>query len=67
MVSYSKAAMERAMKVQEVILRPMANKITWWGFLLRFLFFTLLSNSSAEKARPFNGHSSTPRIWFNLL
>ena len=26
---YSKAAMERAMKVQEVILRAMAKKITW--------------------------------------
>jgi transposase len=30
MVGYSKAAMERAMKVQEVILRVMAKKITWW-------------------------------------
>src|SRR6202011_5220891 len=30
MVSYSKAAMERAMKIQEVILRGMAKKITWW-------------------------------------
>src|SRR5216684_1434242 len=30
MVSYSKAAMERAMKVQEVILRAMAKRITWW-------------------------------------
>src|SRR5437762_3268953 len=30
MVSYSKAAMERAMKVQEVILRAMARRITWW-------------------------------------
>jgi transposase len=28
--SYSKAAMERAMRVQEVILRAMAKKITWW-------------------------------------
>ena len=28
--SYTKAAMERAMKVQEVILRAMAKKITWW-------------------------------------
>src|ERR1700726_2376100 len=27
---YSKAAMERAMKVQEVILRAIAKKITWW-------------------------------------
>src|SRR5215472_16746179 len=27
---YSKAAVERAMKVQEVILRAMAKKITWW-------------------------------------
>jgi len=27
---YSKTAMERAMKVQEVILRAMAKKITWW-------------------------------------
>ncbi len=27
---YSKAAMERAMIVQEVILRAMAKKITWW-------------------------------------
>ena len=30
MLVYSKAAMERAMKVQEVILRAMAKKITWW-------------------------------------
>jgi transposase len=30
MVSYSRTAMERAMKVQEVILRAMAKKITWW-------------------------------------
>jgi transposase len=30
MVSYTKAAMERAMKVQEVILRAAAKKITWW-------------------------------------
>jgi transposase len=30
MFSYPKAAMERAMKVQEVILRAMAEKITWW-------------------------------------
>ena len=30
MDSYSKAAMDRAMKVQEVILRAMAKKITWW-------------------------------------
>jgi len=27
---YSKAAVERAMKVQEVILRAVARKITWW-------------------------------------
>ena len=30
MDSYSQAAMERAMKVQEVILRAMSKKITWW-------------------------------------
>jgi transposase len=30
MVSYTQAAVERAMKVQEVILRAMAKKITWW-------------------------------------
>jgi len=30
MVSYTQAAMERAMKVQEVILRAMAKKVTWW-------------------------------------
>jgi hypothetical protein len=30
MESYSKAAVERAMKLQEVILRAMAKKITWW-------------------------------------
>ena len=29
MESYPKAAVERAMKVQEVILRAMAKKITW--------------------------------------
>src|SRR5258707_6620756 len=30
MDSYSRAAVERAMKVQEVILRALAKKITWW-------------------------------------
>src|SRR5215469_8019185 len=30
MNSYSKAAVERAMKVQEVMLRAWAKKITWW-------------------------------------
>jgi transposase len=30
MESYTKAAMERAMKVQEVMLRAMAKKITWY-------------------------------------
>jgi hypothetical protein len=30
MVSYTQAAMERAMKVQEVILRAMAKRIRWW-------------------------------------
>jgi transposase len=30
MVSYSKAAMERAMKIQEVLLRAIARKITWF-------------------------------------
>ena len=30
MFSYTKAAVERAMKVQEVILRAMARQITWW-------------------------------------
>jgi hypothetical protein len=29
MICYSKAAMERAMEVQEVILRAIAKKITW--------------------------------------
>ena len=30
MISYTQAAMERAMKVQEVILRALAKKISWW-------------------------------------
>src|SRR5712675_324621 len=30
MIFYRKAAVERAMKVQEVILRAMAKRITWW-------------------------------------
>jgi transposase len=30
MICYRKAAVERAMKVQEVILRAMAKKVTWW-------------------------------------
>jgi hypothetical protein len=30
MESYSRAAVERAMKVQEVILQAMARKITWY-------------------------------------
>ena len=28
--TYPRAAVERAMKIQEVILRAMAKKITWW-------------------------------------
>jgi hypothetical protein len=30
MDAYPKAAMERAMKVQDVMLQVMATKITWW-------------------------------------
>src|SRR5271165_7569828 len=30
MVSYTQAAVERAMKVEEVILRALAKKIRWW-------------------------------------
>jgi hypothetical protein len=30
MVAYTKAAVERAMQVQEVILRAMAKRMTWW-------------------------------------
>jgi hypothetical protein len=30
MFSYPKTAVERAMKIQEVLLRAMARKITWW-------------------------------------
>ena len=30
MISYTQAAVERAMKVQEVIVRTLAKKITWW-------------------------------------
>ena len=30
MHTYPRAAVERMMKVQEVILRAMAKKITWW-------------------------------------
>jgi predicted ArsR family transcriptional regulator len=30
MESYTKAAMERTMQVQEVILRALGKKITWW-------------------------------------
>ncbi|MHB1935330.1 MAG: helix-turn-helix domain-containing protein [Acidobacteriaceae bacterium] len=30
MISYARAAVERAMKVQEVVLRALARKIAWW-------------------------------------
>ena len=30
MEAYPRAAMERVMKVQDVMLQAMANKITWW-------------------------------------
>ena len=30
MDSYPRAAMERAMKVQDVMLQAIAKKITWW-------------------------------------
>ena len=30
MDSYTQAAMERAMKVQEVMLQAMSKKISWW-------------------------------------
>ena len=29
-MGYSRAAMERAMKVQEVILRAISKQMTWW-------------------------------------
>src|SRR5664280_1581415 len=35
MLVYSKAAVERAMKAQEVILQALAKKITWWHRLPR--------------------------------
>src|SRR5664279_2428167 len=35
MLVYSKAAVERAMKAQEVILQALAKKITWWRRLPR--------------------------------
>jgi hypothetical protein len=43
MFSYTRAAMERTMKVQEVILRAVAKKITWWQIDAYCLFqlFTL--------------------------
>ncbi len=30
MISYTETAMERAMNVEEVILRAIARKVTWW-------------------------------------
>src|ERR1700741_3714531 len=30
MISYPESAVERAMKVQDVMLQAMAKKITWW-------------------------------------
>ena len=30
MNGYPRAAVERMMKIQEVILRAMAKKVTWW-------------------------------------
>jgi hypothetical protein len=30
MDSYSRAAVERSMRVQDVMLQAMAKKITWW-------------------------------------
>jgi hypothetical protein len=30
MIDYPATAVERAMKVQELILRAMAKRITWW-------------------------------------
>jgi hypothetical protein len=36
---YPKAAMERAMKVQDVILQAMAKKITWWQAAQRVTVF----------------------------
>jgi hypothetical protein len=44
MISYMKAAMERAMKVQEVILRAIAKRITWWQAAEIFVNGTSLLN-----------------------
>jgi hypothetical protein len=41
MEAYPRAAMERAMKVQDVLLQAMANKITWHPGRRRSVFRTI--------------------------
>ena len=50
MESYSRAAMERAMKVQEVILQAMAKKITWYQ-AAEIIGISSLLTSPSDKIR----------------
>ena len=57
---YRKAAVERAMKVQEVIMRAMAKQITWWQ--APDLSFQMVLTQKGNNLR------STARTdWFDLL
>jgi len=60
MACYTKAAMEWAMKVQEVILRAMAKKITWSARLA----FPQASTSSSVKNSILLWDQRTPKIDF---
>jgi hypothetical protein len=51
MFSYTQAAMERTMKVQEVILRALAKKITWWK-VAHFLQEVRLGSQPLVEFRP---------------
>src|SRR5215471_18578705 len=55
MDSYPKAAMERAMKIQEVILRAMAKKITWWQAAETTLSQAGTLRPGGESAGPVSG------------
>jgi hypothetical protein len=58
MREYSQAAWERAMKIQEVILRAMAKRITWWQAAERMRFRGTLAGWRVTICEHLDGRAS---------
>jgi len=60
MISYAKAAMEREMKVQEVIMRALAKKITWWPAAEIIGISDRQMRSGIDESQPIAARAWTP-------